>query len=210
MYLSESIDKTLETCRYDLYGRCYYNEVCSILNKKFDSQFFFKSATKNYFIQDQYAVSGYYNHDDESCNIVFHFSSYYRKFSFHDDMWDSFKFTVSQVCQHEAIHKCQWQFRDGSCFTTKPFDHKTVVTEEDDKLYLSDTDEIDAYAHDIAMEIKYFYPKHNSYDILRKISRRRKLWSYNYYRSTFSGEDWQPIKKRLLKKTYGWLPYVTI
>jgi hypothetical protein len=81
---------------------------------------------------------------------------------------------------------------------------------EEEKEYLADPDEIDAYGHDIAMEIKFFYPKQDPYEVLNKIGSKRKLWSYNYYKKTFKGDDWSHIKSRLLKKTYQWIPHTTV
>ena len=77
--------------------------------------------------------------------------------------------------------------------------------------YLAELDEIDAYVHDIAMEIREYYPKSDPMDVLRNINKRRKLWSWNYYRSAFKdSKDWSDVKTRLLKKTYLWLPHVTV
>ena len=117
---------------------------------------------------------------------------------------------MSQVCQHETIHQLQWQNRESDeqpC--TLDFRNLTGSISEE-KEYLSDIDEIDAYGHDIAMEIKYSYPNKDPYEILKTIDSRRKVWSYIYYKKTFKGDDWSNIKNRLLKKTYQWMPHVIV
>ena len=73
--------------------------------------------------------------------------------------------------------------------------------------YYGDADEIDAYAHDIATEIKRYYPNRNPYEVLKNINKTRKVHSYNYYRRTFSKCEWGGIKKQLLKKIFNWIPH---
>ena len=73
--------------------------------------------------------------------------------------------------------------------------------------YLAEIDEIDCYAHDIAMEIREFYPKMDPFVVLGSINKRRKIWSWRYYRNTFKhSPDWSEVRDRLLKKIYLWLP----
>ena len=74
---------------------------------------------------------------------------------------------------------------------------------------VAELDEIEAYAHDIALEILHHYPTMDPYAVLSSINRRRRLWSWNYYRDAFKySEDWSDVRHRLLKKTYQWLPIV--
>ena len=114
---------------------------------------------------------------------------------------------LSQVIQHETIHQLQYQHRDCHDIAKLDFrDLRGSLNEE--REYLADKDEIDAYGHDIAMEIKYHYPGKDPYNILKNISKVRKLPSYNYYKQTFKTTKWSMVKKRLLKKTYNWIKYV--
>ena len=142
--------------------------------------------------------------------VVLNFPKQQKHYSVSNENWRDFKFAVSQVCQHETIHELQWQNRDtGGEPCTLDFRNLTGSISED-KEYLADIDEIDAYGHDIAMEIKYSYPNKDPYEILKTIDSRRKVWSYIYYKKTFKGDDWSNIKNRLLKKTYQWMPHVTV
>jgi hypothetical protein len=75
---------------------------------------------------------------------------------------------------------------------------------------LSNPDEIDAYSHDIAMEILYFYGESQKYKIIRNISRKKEVESYRMYENTFKNSNWESIRKKLIKKTYLWLNYVNI
>jgi hypothetical protein len=61
------------------------------------------------------------------------------------------------------------------------------------------------------MEIKELYPSIDPYEVLATIDQRNELWSWNHYRETFKdSEDWSLVHNRLLKKTYLWLPHVTV
>jgi len=80
-----------------------------------------------------------------------------------------------------------------------------VQNEDDDIIYLADKDEIDAYAHDLALEILKYYFKNDPYVILSSLKNRRYCWTFQYYKRTFKNQDWVKVKKRLLKKTFLWL-----
>ena len=140
--------------------------------------------------------------------IVLNLSNKHRTFNTTQEAWPEIKFSISQVCQHEYIHKLQWQNREG-IVVEKPLEFRINKTSKyEEQEYLSDADEIDAYAHDIAMEIKHFYPLSNPYEVLKSINSKRKLPSFSYYKNTFKGCEWSDVKKRLLLKTYKWIPHV--
>ena len=128
--------------------------------------------------------------------------------------WLDFRFGLSQVLQHELVHKYQFswrqEFTDGG--PTLYYDIKGSEKSDKEHMdYLAELDEIDAYAHDIAMEILYHYPRHDPYHVLKTLNKRRYIWSYNYYKKAFKhSEDWSEVRNRLLKKTYLWLPHVVV
>lgn len=130
--------------------------------------------------------------------------------------WIQFKFLFSQTLQHEIIHRSQALFRENEEFNFQPSDLKSQETEiftaEENKEYLSDKDEIDAYGHDIALEILYRYKFLNPIEVLKNIDKYKKVWAYRYYKDTFKDNpsEWCSIKNRLLKKTFLWLPYSTV
>lgn len=210
MYLAEHIDGVLESARYELIGNLRYKQIANILTDSFEpvEPFYFGVKTHLGFGKKDFAISGIYDSIEDRRYIILNFSRHYRTYDIQPDIWDLFKFGVSQVCQHEAIHQLQWQHRDNA-ISQEPLDfNRTEESIDEVRGYLADPDEIEAYAHDIAMEIKFMYPSQDPYTVLRHITRKRKLWSYSYYKNTFRGGDWTSIKNRLLKKTYHWLSYV--
>lgn len=212
MYLAPIIDEVLESKKSKLLGRNTHYYVTSVLNRAFQKvePFKFRYETYEDYGKDDYSVSGLYDMDTDIRYIILNFPKNLKYFALEEKRWSEFKFAVSQVCQHESIHKCQWSFRTGYEMENEPLEFRNKSDEpvEELQLYLSDPDEIEAYAHDIAMEIKFYYPKNNPYDVLKAVGKKRKLWSYSYYKKTFKDEDWGIIKKLLLKKTYRWLSHV--
>lgn len=213
MYLAETINKILESKKGKLIGKTPYAYICTILNRAFakNNLFKFKFETYDNFGRNNYSVSGIYDMDQDEKYIILNFSSDRDTFTIRPNMWEEFKFSISQVCQHESIHQCQWSFRSVSNVYQEKLDFRNVGgLESNDQDYLSDIDEIDAYGHDIAMEIYFYYPKKNPYNVLININRYRKLWSYQYYLTTFDNDEWTEIRNRLLKKVYKWLPEIKI
>lgn len=213
MYLATEIDQILESKKDKLTKSLSYFHLCEILNRAFKKTipFKFKYETYREYERNAYSISGLYDMDEDVKYIIFNLSDSTKSLYLGENRWKEFRFSVSQVCQHETIHQLQWQHRDSGSYEKYPLEFRECKgSREEEKEYLSDPDEIDAYAHDIAMEIKFFYPKHDPVHILKTISQRKKVWSYSYYKRTFKNDDWNYIRTPLLKKAYRWLPHVTV
>ena len=162
-----------------------------------------------------FCCSGSYDYTrrKQPIEVIMHFNRGIRTYKFTKKAWSEFSFLLSQVVQHELIHKHQFSHREGLEHDMCLY-YDIKAGEKSDKEYmdyLAELDEIDAYAHDIALEIRQYYPNLDPYQVLSTINQRRKLWSWNHYSDAFAGvEDWSDVKNRLLKKTYLWLPHVTV
>lgn len=213
MYLASLINEVLDSRKDRLLGAPTYFYIVDVLNRAFRKKEFFKFRFELHsdYERNDFSVSGIYDMDSDIRYIVLNFSDRYKTIKINEEKWSEFKFSISQVCQHEAIHKLQWQHRGDLGWEGAPLDFRWVSTsKEEEQEYLNDKDEIDAFAHDIAMEIRYFYPNKDPHKVLKSLNRHNKIWSYRYYKKTFRGTDWKHIRNRLLKKTYKWLPYVTV
>lgn len=212
MYLANKIEEVLESKKSKLIGHPSYFYICDVLTRGFRKvePYKFKYETYTDYSKEDYSVAGLYDMETDKKYVILNFSKNCKTFNLSEKNWKDFKFSISQVCQHEKIHQCQWQHRDISGLEHAPLEFRNKIeTKEEEQEYLLDPDEIDAYGHDIAMEIKYFYPKKDPYQVLSNISRYKKIWSYKYYKDTFKGEDWSHVKHRLCKKVYKWMPHVT-
>ena len=139
----------------------------------------------------QFTVSGYYDSSRVRLPILLrlHFSlDHGSVFKWTQARRKDFVFKVSQVLQHELIHKCQAQYRD-----------ELLGYKDED--YLANKDEIGAYAHDIMLELKQ---QKGRWNILRQIGLYN-VPSYNIYKNAFYGQDWHKVKHRLLKQVFKWM-----
>ena len=210
MFLAHHINERIENAKPNIVGNKPYYLITKALRDSFcEKDLKFKFETFEDFNKDTYNVSGLYDMHNDVRYICFNFSSLIKTININNQKWEEFKFQTSQVIQHETIHKYQWQTRDVN-FESEKVDFRSLVVEndEEERSYLSDVDEIDAYAHDIAMELKHYYPRKNPYVILNKISKTRKVPSYTYYTKTFKNCEWQKIRKKLIQKTYKWIKHV--
>ena len=119
-------------------------------------------------------------------------------------------FLLNQTLQHEMLHKYQFTKRGENRFYAKVvnFTKCSSKTRLRTLEYFANMDEIDAYAHDLAMEIKFYYPNENPYFILNNINRYKQLAVWNTYRKAFQGARWVHIRETLLRKTNTWLPTI--
>jgi hypothetical protein len=156
------------------------------------------------------AISGLFDSQlrRKNIDIIVHVGWGGAWFSITEKTWASFKFDLGQVLQHELIHRRQASYRthiddEYSLY----YDVKAGAGADKQNMdYLAEFDEIEAYAHDIALEIQHYYPRQDPFKILATLNRRRRVWSWNYYKRTFKGsDDWSEVRNRLLKKTYLWL-----
>lgn len=113
-------------------------------------------------------------------------------------MWSLFINRLADTLAHELIH-----MRQARCRQFIDIEHRIRhrVELDDDLIYLSDPDEIDAYAHNIATELS---EHKNPISILKNPSRITidhsvNLWAYI---AAFSNNTDNPVIKKLLKKIY--------
>lgn len=210
MYLASEIDNILESNKCRFLGVIPYTSLARRLSIAFGFQkdLKFKLETYDDIDSDEFTVSGLYDMTTDKKYIILNVSESQDSLEIDSYSFKMFKFLVSQCIQHETIHQLQWQHRDCVEDPVKLDFRNKIGSINEERVYLSDIDEIDAYAHDIAMEIKFYYPKDDPYQILKKINRVKKIPSYSYYRHTFKDCGWNKIKAMLLLKTYKWIAHV--
>jgi hypothetical protein len=199
MYLSSKIFRILDSNKHKFIGDQTTFELKKNLQELFKS---FNLIVTIYNTQEdsEYILGASYDSESDEIEMDIFLDKNSVDFSLKEDGWRSFRFKVSQILQHELIHREQYR--------RKAVDNGYIHSDE--KLYLSNPDEIDAYSHDIAMEIVYFYGETQKYEIIRNISEKKEVASYKMYENIFKNSDWELIRRKLIKKTYLWLDYVTI
>jgi len=190
MYLERKIVTSLEKTAFS--GEMDHGQIveeCRRVLKRFGVRVELSYSDK--LNEYEFAVSGYYDSSRVRLPILLrlHFSlDHGSVFKWTQARRKDFVFKVSQVLQHELIHKHQAQYRDG------------LLGYSDDD-YLTNKDEIGAYAHDIMLELKQ---NNNGWNILRHISQYN-IPSYKIYSHSFGQQDWHKVKNRLLKQVFKWM-----
>lgn len=110
-------------------------------------------------------------------------------------------FDLSKIIQHELIHK--FQFESGGNNFERYYNY--FYPSEDMKGYLSHKDEIDAYAHDICLEVTRKNPQGLRDDIVQNIKMHSQ--SYRDYTKVFPPNH--KVMKRLLKKVVKYSEFDT-
>lgn len=168
------------------------------------------TSLKNKTNRVHYVFSGYYDTEKTKNAIVMtiHRPLRRKKFKFTKRNYQEFIFLFSQITQHEFIHESQFAFRPEQAERKVRVYHSDKISKErlNQIEYLREWCEIEAYAHDIAMEIKQYYGEKNPSTILKNIDCFSKLPSYIIYKRAFKGTDWERLKRSLLIKIWRWIP----
>lgn len=148
-------------------------------------------------------MGGSYDEEKDQIHLDFyHVNTEDEMIEVNFSIWNIFSFDLRQLIQHEMVHRQQYKSRMID-FSSKIY--KFEKDEDGNREYLSNYDEIDAYAHDIALEILNFYENEDISQVFSAISQKKQCESYKVYHQSFTGTDWNHIKNRLLKKTYLWV-----
>lgn len=195
--LSESILEITKRNRHKFVGSLTHSKIRRLIDDIFKEY-----RIKTVILQlddieiDSFFIGGYYQDFDVVVELSVSTKSKYLVIE--NDHVDNFLFLLSQVICHELIHYMQDIARNGNMPSMRH--SRRYLT--DDQKYLSDPDEIQAYAHDVAMELQRHYPN-DVLGALRKASKKRKSVSLKYYNKTFGWTD--VTMHRLLSHTYKWL-----
>lgn len=197
----------------DIIGReLSYTEISKRLNKALRPLKIAARVVRSQIIDDNERVRPVFDilgsTEDEKLILTVLVSQKREYYSFTAARYQKFLFLVSMTAQHELIHREQLLRYPKAFYRRVDIGEtgrvgKPRLAEMD---YYREWREIDAYAHDIAMEINFFYPTLDKLRILRHIDRYRKLSHYRRYQQTFAGVEWSEVRKLLLKKIIRWLP----
>ena len=210
MYFADIINVALEDLRPILKGKLDYKDVIRYLNKFLGDKTLKFKFEKIKMRVNHYAIGGFYDMQTDKRYIILYFSNKKDSIFIRKIKQNEFFFCLSQVIQHETIHACQWSKRDYDLYLPRTIPNNLIAEDNnEDEKYLADPDEIDAYGHDIAMEIKFYYRNKDPYKVLDEIDNARKVFSYRYYKNTFKNnkQTWEKIRYKLLRKTYKWIPH---
>ena len=103
-------------------------------------------------------VGGEYDPNDRQCILII-YAKDFDNFPFTDEKWVRFKFRLIQTLMHEIIHFMQYDRRDDIWSTyVVPYKKVGIAKKDAERRYLSEYDEIQAYAHCVYLDYKMRKP----------------------------------------------------
>jgi len=159
--------------------------------------------------RDIFDFSGYYDIQKKrnKIGVTMHVPKNRDSITITKSAYNRLIFHLSQVVQHEFIHHSQFSFRPEQAERKIKVYHSHKLSKQrvDEIEYLREWCEIEAYAHDIAMEINYFYPTRKPQAVINRIDKFTKLYSYKKYKETFKSTEWDHLRTSLLRKCWKWI-----
>ena len=143
-----------------------------------------KSKAKVY--KDFIAIGGEYSPEDRQCTLIIH-STNFDKHTFTHESWDRFKYRFIQTLMHEMIHFMQFDRRDDSYSNyVVPYKRIGHKKKDEERRYLSEFDEIQAYAHCVYLDFKMFKPNVDVDTLLARCKKKIDSKTLHYFLKTFN------------------------
>lgn len=183
----------------------YKNDSIGLSNycKKWRTKVQFRKRGRSKLYDKVVAIGGEYDCIDRQMYLQI-YELDFDKFKFTENTWNRFKFKFLQVMMHELIHFMQYDRRYDEP-TNYILPYRTVGKRaiDNERRYLSDFDEIQAYAHCVYLELKCFHPKRSVQDL--SVNKRSLSNSFSYYLKTFDKDcrNNHAINK-LLQQVWKW------
>lgn len=149
------------------------------------------------------ALGGEYDPENHRCVVYIHSKKSFEEYEFTDVAWAHFKRSFIQTLMHELIHFMQFTRRDDRWAEYNiPYKKSKNPKKEYEREYLSNFDEINAYAHDVYIEIKNSGRKLDFKSLIVPILNKKTTCPSNslrYYLKTF---DSSPKEHKALQKLF--------
>lgn len=183
----------------------YRNDSVGLSNyfKKWRTKLdFVKEPSKAKVYKEYVAVSGEYAPDMRQILLNIHTESF-NTFHFTDKNWDRFKFRLIQTHMHELIHFMQYDRRDDEWSNyVVPYKKIGKKKVDDERRYLSEFDEIQAYAHCVLLDFKVTKPNK---DISTLLKSPRSSHTLRYIFKTFNYDYRNNAAiPKLIQQIYKW------
>lgn len=166
----------------------YRNNSNGLVNycKKWRTKIEFKAEPSRAKIWKEYVgIGGEYDPDDRQCILQIH-SLKFDQHPFTELSWERFKYRFIQTLQHELIHFMQYDRRDDQ-WSNYVLPHKKVghAKKDAERRYLSEFDEIQAYAHCIYLDFRVFRPNIPVDELISRARSKRDSKTLHYFLKTF-------------------------
>lgn len=168
----------------------YVNDEVGLANyfKKWRTKIVWKREKSKAKMYERYiAIGGEYDGETRQCIIII-YTDKFQSFKFDQENWDRFKFKLMQVQMHELIHFMQYDRRGDECSNyILPYKKdKNSKRKDAERRYLSEFDEIQAYAHCVYLDFKLTRPTIPVNTLISRSRKRRDSRTLCYILSTFN------------------------
>lgn len=144
----------------------------------------YKSKAKMY--EKYIPVGGEYDPENRQC-IIQIYTLNYDNFEFTTESWARFKFKLIQVLMHEIIHFMQFDRRcDEWSNYVVPYKKVGTLKIDNERRYLSEFDEIQAYAHCVWLDYKMLKSNFSVDALLARSNIKRDSKTLHYVLKTFN------------------------
>jgi len=131
------------------------------------------------------AIGGEYSPDDRQITLQI-YTKKFNSFPFTEKSWSSFKMRFIQTLMHEIIHFMQYDRRgDEWSNYVVPYKKVGIAKKDEQRAYLSEFDEIQAYAHCVYLDFKMRRPKVDISILLNRYKTKRDSSTLHYFLKTF-------------------------
>jgi len=167
----------------------YRNDSTGLVNycKKWRTRVEFrKEKSKKISLKTHVAIGGEYDPEERQCLLLI-YTDYFDKFPFTDQSWQRFKFKFLQVLMHELIHFMQYDRRNDEWSNyVVPYKKVGHYAKDSERRYLSEFDEIQAYAHCIYLDYKIDRPNVPIDELLSRSKTKKDSKTFNYILKVFN------------------------
>lgn len=171
--------KDLDEYENDSLGLSHY---CRKWRTKVDFQ---KEPSKAKVWKRYIGVGGEYDPENRQCVIIIHTTTF-DTHQFTPSSWDKFKYKFIQTLMHEMIHFMQYDRRDDQ-YSNYVVPYKKVGHKKKDaeRAYLSEFDEIQAYAHCVYLDYKMGKPNIPVVELIARSNKTIDSRTLHYFLKTF-------------------------
>jgi hypothetical protein len=144
-----------------------------------------KEKSKAKWTENYVAIGGEYDPDKRQCSLHI-YTEKFNTFPFTQTSWASFKMRLLQTLMHELIHFMQFNRRGDEWSTyVVPYKKVGIAKKDAQREYLSEFDEIQAYAHCVYLDFKMRRPKVDISILLNRYKTKRDSSTLHYFLKTF-------------------------
>jgi hypothetical protein len=139
-----------------------------------------KSYEKNVYVAGEYAP------ENRQCALIV-YARDFNTFEFDTVKWNNFKFRIIQTLMHEVIHFMQYDRRcDEWSNYIVPYKKVGIAKKDAERRYLSEFDEIQAYAHCVFLDYKMRKPRVPIETLLARCKTHKDSSTLHYVLKTFN------------------------